>query len=64
MISKNVDAIRNFLKRNSNTRMEIVAKIAEKRRFLYNYIFLLRYTFVLFVLNYKFESFEYNISVE
>lgn len=64
MISKNVDAIRNFLKRNSNTWMEIVAKIAEKRKFLYNYIFLLRYTFVLFVLNYKFESFEYNISVE
>lgn len=64
MISKNVDAIRNFLKRNSNTRMEILAKIAEWRKFLYNYIFLLRYTFVLFVLNRKFVSFEYNISVE
>lgn len=64
MISKNVGAIRNFLKRNSNTGMETVAKIAEKRKFLYSYIFLLRYTFVLFVLNYKFESFEYNISVE
>lgn len=64
MISKNVDAIRNFLKRNSNTRMEILAKIAERRKFLYNYIFLLRYTFVLFVLNCKFVSFEYNISVE
>lgn len=64
MISKNVDAIRNFLKRNSNTRMEILAKIAERRKFLYNYIFLLRYTFVLFVLNRKFVSFEYNISVE
>lgn len=64
MISKNVDAIRNFLKRNSNTRMEILAKIAERRKFLYNYIFLLKYTFVLFVLNRKFVSFEYNISVE